>query len=304
MKPSNLTFHWMGYSAKVDETAGEVVIDTSPLMRELHPGMMQQGEVKPVRGLANRFSQIETIEDVNEFAGEYGLLGLVAEQPHDSAAKYFPGLSPKYSEIARIPKSEPVSLWFGYAELMRRLLRVYYILDRGKRDPSYDTEGSLLEILSLEPRRNIVTYSTTEGGKTTRGARIESVPFCNVVWVTDGKLTGGIVEEETSLLDAAACALASITGTMLQGGIHLEYRDVVEAKDARLGYRISETRCTYWPLAAAFYDLWEMVIEDRAVTTCGFCGRVIEKSGRREYCNDAHKQAAYRLRQEKNKGRI
>ncbi|MCL6560227.1 MAG: hypothetical protein K6U74_15825, partial [Firmicutes bacterium] len=67
-------------------------------------------------------------------------------------------------------------------------------------------------------------------------------------------------------------------------------------KDAAIGYRIGEIRTTPYLLAAIYYDLWELITDNRPIITCGNCGLPIEKSGRRDYCNDACKQAAYRKR--------
>ena len=38
------------------------------------------------------------------------------------------------------------------------------------------------------------------------------------------------------------------------------------------------------------------VTEDTGVIRCGFCNRVIERSGRRKYCDGACRVAAHRLR--------
>jgi len=287
-----LTFHWNGYKAEVDERAGEVVAVTPPLRREILPGLMQQGEEKSIRGLSERFSKIKTEKDISEFAAEYGLLGIVANKPEDSSTEYFPDLSPNYTETTR----EPLSLWREHAEVMRRLLSIYYHLKRGKGDSFYDTEDRLFDVLRLTKRYNIVEHITEKDGKVSKEVRAQAVPLVNVVWAEDGKHTGSIMDQEVSLIEASAILLASITGRMLQGGIHIGYGRVVEAKDTPFGYRISETRYTHSPLAAAYYDLWEMVTEDRGVITCGFCNRVIERSGRRKYCNNLCRQAAYEKR--------
>lgn len=296
-----LTFHWNGYKAEVDEEAGEVVALTPPLRRETSPGLMQQGEEKPIRGLSERFAGIKTAKDVGKFAAEYGLLG-VAKEPGNSPSKYFPDSPPNYTETTR----EPLSLWFEHAELMRRLLSIYDHLERGKRDSFYDTEGHLLEVFRLERLHAIVThYRKEKHGMTIEELKTQVTPYNKTIWTEDGKRTGSIMDQEVPAIEASAILLASITGRMLQGGIHIGYGRVVEAKDTPFGYRISETRYTHSPLAAAYYDLWEMVTEDRGVTRCEFCNKVIEKRrqpgpGRnRKYCDGACRVADHRRRQNK-----
>ena len=292
-----LTFHWNGYKAEVDERAGEVVAVTPPLRREILPGLMQQGEEKPIRGLSERFSRIETPKDVSKFAAEYGLLG-VAKEPGGSSAKYFPDSPPNYTETTR----EPLSLWFEHAELMRRLLDIHRILQRGKRDSFYEAEDHLLDVLRFKKRHNIVEHVTQENGKITHEVKTQAAPLRETVWAEDGRLTGNVLDEEIPPLEAGALILASLTGRMLQGGIHVEYERVVEARDTPLGYRISEALYTNSPLAAAYYDLWELITEGRGVVTCRFCNRVIERRlqegpGRdRKYCNGACRVADHRRR--------
>lgn len=304
---SNLAFWWLGYVAQVDETASEVVTNALPLSVEPHSGMIKQGGEKPVRGLAVRFAGIHTIRDVNEFAGEYGLLGVDPkglELYEEDRHLGLPESLPEYRLLefdttdSVLPRTrttkEPVLLWLDYAELMRRLIRIYDILKRGKQHDIVDIEDKLSDVIALKPLRTLAIHANVTGSKTTVAAKGQDVPFCEVVWVDDGRRAGNMVDQDVTIVDAAAYTLAGITSSMLQGGIHLGYDTVMHSRDALLGYRISESRYTYSPLAAAFYDLWEMITESRPISTCEACGRPIEASYGRKYCdNGACRQAKY-----------
>lgn len=255
---------------------------------------------KQVRGLAERFSRLDSPEDIRDFVSEYGLLGL-SPQESEEALCITP---PKYSALPLgiETDSEPISLWFKHIKIMRRLLRLYHTLKRGKKDSFFDTESKLYEIISIKRPSWFVPACITKKNDQFIPT-LKEVPWPSnwIIWAEDGEFTGIKLDlnNEASMEDIAALVLSSITSHMLQGGIHLEYGNVIPAKDAPLGYRITERLYTFSPLAAAYYDLWEIITEDRPVITCGFCGRPIEKTGRRGYCNDACKQAAYRIRKQK-----
>lgn len=299
MKSSGLTLYWTEHMGKVDEMAGVVEVSlmgSSRILEEVAPGVMALKE-KPVRGLSERFSKIETPRDICRFAAEYGLLG-IANNESNASGVYPP--PPNYGETYR----EPLSAWLEHAEIMRRLRRIYYILKRNQNDSFYDAEGQLLHIIKFKPKYNVTNHGTKSNDSFAWRVQEQPTLLLDIVWANDGRHTGVVLDEEVPPLESAAIVLASVAGRMLQGGIHLGYGRAVPVQDAPLGYRINERRYTYSPLAAAYYDLWEMVTEGRGVLTCGFCNRVIEKSNGRKYCNNAHKQSAYRLRKKKNKGRI
>ncbi|NMB11237.1 MAG: hypothetical protein GX977_03010 [Firmicutes bacterium] len=304
---SNLTFWWLGYVAQVDETASEVVTNAPPLSVEPHSGMIKQGGEKPVRGLAVRFAGIHTSRDVNEFAGEYGLLGVDPkglELYEDDRHLGLPESLPDYRLLefdttdSVLPRTrttkEPLLLWLDYAELMRRLLRIYDILRRDRQQDICDIEDKLCDVIALKPLRTLALHTDVRNNVTTVTAKGQDVPFQEVIWVDDGRRAGNMVDQDTTIVDAAAYTLVGITSSMLQGGIHLEYDTIVRARDAVMGYRINESRYTYSPLAAAFYDLWEMITESRPLSACEACGRPIEASYGRRYCdNGACRQAKY-----------
>lgn len=241
-----------------------ILFDTKQIRRykavivaDLSRGYIKTPEVK---GLATRFARLRTAEDVDRFAMEYGLLG-IAEVP-DSIYD-----TPVYGKAW----FEPLSIWQHHIENVRRLLLLYRALSRQKK--GYDVE--LDELLRLRS--------------------LASAPGTYVIQWYDGKDTGIEIErgEEANL---AAVVLTVQLKQNLQGGINLSFSKIIPSKDAAVGFRIGEIRTTPFLLAAIYYDLWELITDSRPIITCGNCGLPIEKSGRRDYCNDACKQAAYRKR--------
>lgn len=117
--------------------------------------------------------------------------------------------------------------------------------------------------------------------------------------LTSATMFAYVPEEEATEEQITFTSLATVLKHSLSGGIGVEFSRIVPAKDSPLGYRIAEQYTTEFLLAAIYYDLWELITEHRPVIRCRQCGLPLEKTGRREYCNNACKQAAYRRRKQK-----
>jgi|GEM_PF-2112650 hypothetical protein len=275
-KQSELELHLVGGAAKLDSDGTQVI--SSPLR---DGNDLEYVSIKPVKGLAASFSRLDSPRKIGEFAAEYGLLH-VSIPKNPLVAEFFWPPTPRYPlprDHRRAGSTESLVLWEEYASAMRELLGVYNILKRGKTNPSFDMEGRLLDVFAIEQEED-----------TSR--------LCSVVWRKNGGFTGVFLdtERDTSLPATAALVLASVTARMIEGGVYLTHKALSSAEDSLFGYRVIEKHCTVSPLAAAFYDLWEMITEQRPIITCEYCGRVIEKSGRRKYCDNLCRQAAYERR--------
>lgn len=213
------------------------------------------------RRLATYFSGIKGYNDVYYFAEKYGLLGLAKIQPKNIYC------SPMYGSVAR----EEIALWYKHATVVRQLLKLYRILSLAKRKEEYDIEAALLNVLHFK----------------WNGSRASV--FC----VETGQNTNIIIGDDMSPLEITAFVLSVTLGRMLQGGISIGFDSLTLAGDTVPGFRVKEYRYTNFLLAAVYYDLWEMITDNRPVISCGFCGRIIEKVGRRKYCNNRCKQNAY-----------
>lgn len=232
-----------------------------------------------VKGLASRFAGLKTIQDINLFAGEYGLLGLNSDL-HPGSVYDFPEYGNAWYE--------GLGMWGFHIITVRRLMKLYRALSKLKK--GYDVD--INELLHLEERIELSTRQT----------------FFRITW-HDGIDTGSTLDNYENIGDRApneeTAAIAVLSGTLkriLKGGINMDFSKIVPAKNAAIGFRIAETRTTPYLLAAIYYDLWEMITENRPVEVCVHCGLPLERTGRRKFCDDACKQAAYRNRLAKQKG--
>lgn len=303
MKESSLVLWSLGWKAQLSRPREgsyaecECIVAIPPSERTEKEGLLEIVEI-PVGGLAERFARLETREDIDAFAREFGPLGLAWKQPWEQ-----PGKADYPTKFSRFPcpRREKLSHWLYHIATVRRLLRIYYILKRAKRNRDYDAEEALGKVIRLERHYRVSHHGKLQNnGEYSWSEERVATGFYRVVWAEDGTDAGVMVgedeEELVSSLEIAAFVLASVISRNIEGGIRLIYDDIVPAKDAEIGFRITERKYTQYLLAAIYYDLWEMVTEGRPVITCEFCGKVIEKTGRRKYCDDACKQAAYRER--------
>lgn len=238
--------------------------ETGKVLRCLVPpqqkGKISYMEVSP-KGLAVRFSKITNCEDVYFFAEEYGPLGLAGRQPKNIYR------SPRYGNAAK----EDLASWYDHAAVVRQLLKLYSILSKAKRRVDYDAEDAILNVLRLKWENTRASVFCIETGQ---GMNIR-------------------IGEDMSPSEIAAFVLSVILGRMLQGGVNIGFESFTKAEDTMPGFRVKEYRYTRFLLAAIYYDLWELVTDDRPVIACSYCGRVIEKSGRRKYCDDRCRQKAF-----------
>ena len=154
---------------------------------------------------------------------------------------------------------EPLEDWGYHIEIVRMLMLNYRGLVRRRK--GYDAEDSkLLDLTNSIP----IAFAQKEEGAT----------------------------EEQVLFTSLATTLSN----SLKRGIGVDFSKIVSAKDSALGYRIAEQYTTEFLLAAIYYNLWELITDNKPVETCGYCGLPIERTGRRDYCDNACKQAALRKR--------
>lgn len=244
------------------------------VLRDVSRPPVKQPEVK---GLSTVFANLKSIDDIDRFAGEYGLLGL--SDPH-----YSINSPPKYGEAY----FEPLPLWLYHIKNVRRLMLLYRSLTQRKKGHDVEIEGKLLQ------RKEVFDFVWVD----------ESLIYKQVTaiqWYDSDEtvvhIDGNSDEDET-----AFAVLSFNLKNYLAGGINLDFSKIISAKDAVIGFRITETRYTPYMLAAIYYDLWELITNNRQVINCRHCGLPIEKTGRRDFCNNACKQAWHRKQKKKNGG--
>jgi hypothetical protein len=229
-------------------------------------------KVKPqVKGLAEKFARLKNSNDINSFAAEYGLLGVctlpesILDAPAYGGSWY-----------------EPLSVWVHYIEVIRRAYFLYAALRQRKRGFDSEIEGKLLAFRDTGKKQDI-----------------------EVCWF-DGRATGVKIANFRLTPQGEEAAAASVLGYTiskgLKGGVDLWFSAVAPSNATPLGFLIKDVRCTEYLLAAIYYDLWESITTNQPFSTCNYCGLPLKKRGRREFCNNACRQAAYRERKKIKKG--
>lgn len=237
--------------------------------RELHPNDNYE-----VCGLALKFAGLKTHEDICEFASKYGFLGIVNK----------PANLHQYPQYGR-DVFETLSNWKYHISKVQRLVRLYRALCQRRKGYEMPIEGEIYNIVEFEDKS------------------FAFLPRTTIRW-TDGYLEKHLrIVIDTSLNEDenAVRILTSILSDQLHMGIFLGIDKVIPAKDSTIGFRLVEQKYTMFLLAAIYYDLWELITENRTVQVCSSCGLPMEKSGRKLFCSDACKQKNYRIRKGQKK---
>ena len=250
-------------------------------------------EPPEVKGLATRFANLKNLEDVNRFAGECGLLGLLW-------APIAPDENPRDFPVYGTPLWEPLSFWQYHIKNVRRLMLLYRALSRWKKGYDIEIEERLLKVESIAPFG--INFLQWYDGKFT-GIQLGEIKGNSANAYLPAAFGTAFVDtvnlEHPDEYGLAVLVLAVYLRQYLHGGINLDFSRIIPAKDALLGFRFEETRSTPYLLAAIYYDLWELITDNRSVIRCEYCGLPLEKIGRRRFCDNACKQAAYRKRHNK-----
>lgn len=225
-----------------------------------------------LEGIAARFAGLRTLEQIAAFAATYGLLGV--QQPLTGAER-LSMVAPRYGPAPY----EPLHVWESHIKEIRQLLLLYRALDRRKRGLESFIEPDLIEV---EEDHGLLVAWSIEPETQTR--------FLPIL------LDSYESEEKTAFI-----VLAERIKAGLRDAINLDYLSVMETSNSRLGFRILEVRTTPYLLAAIYYDLWQIITDNRAIIACENCGLPLERSGRKRFCNNACRQAAYRKRKNRLK---
>lgn len=100
----------------------------------------------------------------------------------------------------------------------------------------------------------------------------------------------------------AMTVLAENITFQLQGVIDIGYEDIIPTTKTLTKFQVVEKRTTSYLIAAIYYDLWRMISLQEPVQVCKNCGLPFKiGKRRRDYCNNACRQEAYRKRLENHK---
>jgi hypothetical protein len=262
-----------GESAYLNHTPGVILLEPGLILEQQLEEHRELVHFQP-RGIAKKFSQLKTTNDILAFANTYGLLGcklVEYTQILESPTEYLDRFSYHHSYF------EPLKVWEWHIDHVKKLFQIYRAL-------RYKTEiENELLLIKMSPRNEVIP-----------------IDYGFIYW-NDGKLIGFGYEPFSDGVDYTKIArrvLVKQVITMLKGAIDLSYESIVDDEKSELGFRLNETRMTRFLLAAIYYDLWYTITNHQAVSVCEYCDGSFTPSKRRKYCCDACKQAAYRKNKE------
>jgi hypothetical protein len=247
-------------------------------------GRGTMGETFNLEGLAWEFSKLKNEKEINEFANKYGLLGISKPGKEEiNKIKFMRDLYPDSSYFIDLPigqsDCEPIELWFFHIKQMQKLLKLYKAL----------VEIQKGEMQESEIEENLLIVKAPLGGS------------CQILW-GDGSWTGATVaaeeiENEDSFLNLARGVLAQRVNLVGNQDIKMFPETIVTGKPP-LGFTIEERKYTPHLIRAIYRDLWHLVSKNEPVHTCKNpnCKLPFKKVKRQQYCTNACKQEAYRIR--------
>ncbi|CAI8825325.1 CGNR zinc finger domain-containing protein [Priestia megaterium] len=207
---------------------------------------------KDTKGIATRFASLKTDKDIINFAKEYGLLGVLA--PSFKNTDY------------GVTVFEPLYFWKFYIKEVKQILKLYKMLEKKHRNQDIDIIGELIDYKENKEDGSAI-FKWNDGG---------SIPFSHDE------------EELDDYEDYDQVVGVNIFTTLVRNGlknaINVDFSDVVEAKDSRMGFRIKEVYSTNYLLGAIYYDLWQLINEDVEIKFCDHCGRPFKKFGKKRFC--------------------
>ncbi|KIL72346.1 hypothetical protein [Bacillus badius] len=244
-------------------------------------------------GLMSEFACLKTIKDIETFSKKYGLLGIMppdSEQVNSQFPLIKATLQPSllFNNYG-FSVFEPVELWQWHIKQVQKILRLYHAIRKASSDEL------IYEIVEIKMHSGMF------------GSLAEDRAITNRYFVhwTDGEEILMLPEdfEEKPILEIAQYTIARVLESHISGGINLGVGDLI-SKPSTKGFMIKEKRYSRYLLAAIYYDLWQTINNSKNVYICKNkdCRLPFVRSGRREHCNDACRQAAYRIRLEEKEG--
>lgn len=272
---------WEQYFAHDNERMTGGFVRYSPISLIKEPAIS-------IDGISSTFSKIKTQEQLLDFATNYGNLCLHLPQKNIdlfeklsmfdpnivlNSINAFENVQPGFSYF------EPFELWWHHIDKVKKILRLYRALSREYRGLEADIEDSIL-IIGEE------TYSQKQ-------------PAFEVDW-WDGSSTHVKVLEK-DIMDftkIGRLVLRKSIERYASKGIELKASEIVETSKNEIGFYVLEKKTTDYLITAIYYDLWKLINKNLVVEICQNpnCRDPFVKIKRQQYCSDACKQEAYRIR--------
>ena len=252
----------------------------------LNPGIDAE-KITNFEGLASTFAKLKTVSEMEAFTLKYGLLGII----EDTNNQRYRGDS----------LFESIDIWKDNILNVRRLMKLYNFIEKRKMDPEIDSNKIFcLKYWKVDPKNRheahlhkyhknpetlVVYWNDDEKKKNNPGF------FLDKHWQPPN--------EDMDFDEALAGYILSKQVTeALAGGVWVNFTRFDFVKNFNTGFKIQENLYPRYLISAIYYNLFEIINDKRLVHICEFqgCRLPFEKVGKRKYCSDACKQAAYRMR--------
>jgi hypothetical protein len=255
--------------------------DDVPCLIKLEGSAFNSISIRPIetKNIATKFASLITEKEIERFAKEYGLLGVLSSH-HYGNVNYGPTVF------------EPIKIWKTHIQQIKRLLRLYEALKSKRSGKNRDIIG---EIVSCDEHvyldRYVVPFNWIDNSLRTTAEKLAYL-------ITDKPINDELITDDAFI---GMNILTFSIKNGLKNAIDIEASNIVPSESSMIGFRIRETYSTTYLLAAIYYDLWRLVNEDEDIHFCGNCGRPFQKIGRKKYCNDSCKSMAYQNRKKGDK---
>jgi hypothetical protein len=266
-------------------TSGEVM--TGGILRPSYI-FIKHPEPKSINGISSEFSKIKNINELIEFAFTYGNLGLSLQQRERDIFQQLSAYSTEYkltcwnafeNVVPGFNYFEPFELWWYHIDKVRKILKLYRALSRQNRGVDTEIEDNVLRIGEQVSHKKCPTH--------------------NINWF-DGTPTSIEVPEDNldDFVQIGRLVLKKTIEKYAFKGIELRESQIVETKKNDLGFYVLGKRTTQYLITAIYYELWQLISTNLVVEICQNpkCKLPYIKSKRQQYCSDACKQEAYRIR--------
>ncbi|MEH6917284.1 hypothetical protein V7Y60_24720 [Priestia megaterium] len=207
---------------------------------------------KDTKGIATKFASLKTDKDIVNFAKEYGLLGVLA--PSYKTTDY------------GVTVFEPLYFWKFYIKEVKKVLKLYKMLEKKHRNQDIEIIGELIEYKENKEDSSSI-FEWKDGGK---------IPFFHDEEELD--------DYENYDQVVGVNIFTTLVRNGLRNAINVDFTNIVEAKDSRMGFRIKEVYSTNYLLGAIYYDLWQLINKDVEIKFCEHCGRPFKKFGKKRFC--------------------
>lgn len=227
------------------------------------------------KGLAERFSRLKYLHEIEDFAHEYGLLGIpypameFLEQEDFTIQQGLSGL-----------KVEPSNLWLAEIENIKKIMRLYSILKKYHVGLLPELDETLFDYKEDENFKGRYWITWYDGVETYVPIQHEEIENVNLKTIYREILVSSIERK-------------------IAKSVYLSSK-FIDSPKTPIGFYALEVRYSQSLLTAIYYDLWSKIKKDEDIEFCANsnCNLPFVKTPRKVYCNRACKQEAYRIRKE------